>query len=204
MRPLLQIGNLINLQDARSSAAVGFDMINFSLAKGDPRKLSVSLVWNIIQWLSGPEVVLEINAESQDELKEATAQFPIHFAAIPYADRQAVDFSLAPAWILRGFHPESPAAVEAALAEIQALDRPVYLELSLETALEALAYEAYFPDLFLHFEEMREATTFVQLKKEAVKGLSFYDEAEEEFGQLHYENIDDFLEVFFDQYERDP
>ena len=70
MHPILKINQLTNLQDARSSAAVGFDLISFSLERGNPKKLSAAMVWNIVNWLSGPEIVLDLNVASLEELPE--------------------------------------------------------------------------------------------------------------------------------------
>ena len=83
MRPILKISKLANLQDARSSAAVGFHQISFDLQRGSMSKLSASMVWNMVQWLSGPEVVLEMDVASLPELEDIKGQFEYQSVSIP-------------------------------------------------------------------------------------------------------------------------
>ena len=88
MKPQLKIGPLTQLQDARSSAAVGFDWLSFSLERGNPKKLSPSLIWNIIQWVSGPEIMIELDAASYMEWEEVQTLFPAKAACVPWSERE--------------------------------------------------------------------------------------------------------------------
>lgn len=61
---LLKVGPVTNLQDARYAAALGAHYLSFSLEPGHPYKLGPELVSEMMQWLSGPRMVLECGAEA--------------------------------------------------------------------------------------------------------------------------------------------
>ena len=115
-KPSLKIGPLTNLQDARSSAAVGFDLVTFSLERGSNKKLSGSMIWSIIQWLSGPEIVLEINRFSLEELKEIEGVFTYEYLSLPLEEWGEDLLALPGKLILRTSSDSSPEQLENILS----------------------------------------------------------------------------------------
>ncbi|GAB4421149.1 MAG: hypothetical protein OHK0039_35620 [Bacteroidia bacterium] len=194
MRPQLMISRLTSLQDARSSAAVGFDLVGFSLTRGDHRKLSVSMAWNIVQWLTGPRIVLEIDSPSLPELEAALAQFPVHHASLPLADAGLTLPAGLGAPILRGDAQAGVDAWAAALADGEPLG-----ELWLPDVPAVQPFGALLPRLLLHFARLEDAVDFLRTAEQLPYGFAFGTEAEEEPGVLDYARIDSFLELFFDR-----
>lgn len=195
MRPVLKVSNLISLQDARSSAAVGFDLISFSLERGSTKKLSASLIWNMVQWLSGPEIVLELNLISLEELEEVRKLFEWTYITLPweeYDERMLADH---PRLILRADQFVAPAAIEKVVQAAKDAGAELKVEVSLPDAAQAEAYRAIADEVFLHFESLDELLHFVNAAPFAPYGLSLRDEAEEEPGFLHYEKIDELIEA---------
>jgi len=201
VRPKLKISNLISLQDARSSAAVGFDLISFSLERGSHHKLSVSLAWNIIQWISGPAIVVELNRASLPELTEAQQTFSVDYATLPL-DEWSPDMQAdLPPVILRGDHQADPQRLAEWLAAAPA-DR-LFLELSLPSPAEAERFAPVAERSLFHFHSIEMAEEMVQTSQVVPWGFAFYQEAQEEPGVLDYERIDDFLELFNERFEED-
>lgn len=76
----IKINHLINLHDARSCAAWGVEYLSFSLEKGGMRKLSETMVKEIVGWLSGVNLVLDYGTSAVENLNvtdEANAVLPM-------------------------------------------------------------------------------------------------------------------------------
>jgi hypothetical protein len=190
MRPKLKIGPLISLQDARSCAAVGFDVISFSLARGSFRKLSASTVWNMIQWLDGPAICLELNADSLEELTEARKQFEPAWIEADWTERNAEWPAGFPLLLTASLQELTPADAAAWLNT-----RPnSYLQLSLPEATLPAAWHALLPRLFLHLPEPALAGNRFFLPGISPAGWALSTEWEEAPGELDYQAIDDALE----------
>jgi hypothetical protein len=193
MRPKFKISNLTNLQDARYSAAVGFDLLSFSLARGSARKLPTNLVWNIANWLEGPEIILELNRESLPELEEVT--FDYRYLSFPIEDWEPGLLEGSPAVILvadQGCEPEHLQKV------IDEHEGEVKIELFLGEGADASSYQAFFPQLLLHFLDLDSLESFLRDSKELPWGISLGEEAEEEPQLLDYERIDEIMAIFSD------
>ncbi|MEM6343457.1 MAG: hypothetical protein AAF927_06235 [Bacteroidota bacterium] len=195
MRPVLKVSNLISLQDARSSAAVGFDLISFSLERGSSKKLSSSLIWNIVQWLSGPEVVLELNLMSLEELEEVKKLFEWSLITLPFEEYDERLLSEHPKLILRTDQFTDPAKISEIVEQAADAGADLKFEVSLPDAESASAYLGVAEYVFLHFASLDALISFVNAAPFAPYGLSLGEEAEEEPGFLHYERIDDLMDL---------
>ena len=200
MRPKLKISQLTNLQDARSSAAVGFDLISFSLERGSSRKLSVSMAWNMIQWLSGPAITLELNRASLEEWEEAKKSFSAEWITLPWRDWED-SLTEGVNVILRVDAKQDSKELERIIASSS--DQEVFLELQLNSSEEVTTWQDLLDRTFLHFPDLDQAQAYVEGGHPLPYGFSFHQEAEEEPGVLDYERIDDFLEVFNEMFEED-
>ena len=195
MKPSLKIGPLINLQDARYSAAAGFDVVSFSLERGSDRKLSVSMIWNMVQWLSGPEIALEMNVASLEELSEANDTFSYHWITLPAAEWDERVWQHTPAGVVlradAGFDPDHLAGM---LLQAKDAGREMRIELFSDAAGNFLPYDDFAGHCFLHFPSLDALGAAIPFLKIAPMGFALGLEAEEEPGVLHYERIDELLE----------
>jgi hypothetical protein len=203
MRPRLKISNLISLQDARSSAAVGFDLISFNLARGDDRKLSAAMIWNLVQWLSGPAIVLEMNVASLPELDEISQSFQPAYITLPLAEWGQFSLGAWPPIILKTTDQADPAHLTAIMAEAEAAGQPLYLEVSLTEGTPVARFAEVLGRSLLHFPSLALAQAYLQSESPLAWGLSLDREAEEEPGVLDYEAIDGFIEVIEARFEED-
>ena len=203
LRPKLKISNLISLQDARSSAAVGFDMISFNLVRGAHQKVSVSMAWNIIQWLSGPDIVLELTQASLPEREEAAQTFSFGLVSLPLTEWTPQLPLGEEGLILRADASADPEEVARFLSAAQAQGREVWIELHLPQGEDLARYAAVRERCLLHLPSLDLVERFIQSGAEMPGGFAFYDEAEEEPGVLDYERIDDFLEVFNEVFDEE-
>ncbi len=76
----VKVGGITNLSDARYSAGMGVDWLGFPTAA-----LSPTAYKEIINWVSGPELILEV-PEGSPNLEEVRAQYPGHYVQIAAAD----------------------------------------------------------------------------------------------------------------------
>jgi hypothetical protein len=191
MQPQLKIGPLVNLQDARYSAAVGFDIVSFSLERGSDRKLSVSMIWNMVQWLTGPEAALEMNVASLEELNELDKSFAYAYITLPAEEwDERVLLHTAAGIIVRADASADPDHLATLLQAGAAAGRPMWLELLLESAEAFAPYQNLSAQCFLHFATLDTLSAFLDLGQKLPYGISLGLEAEEEPGTLDYERID--------------
>ena len=198
-RPLLKIGPLTNLQDARSSAAVGFNLISFSLERGNMKKLPASLIWNITQWLNGPEIVLDLNRMSLPELDELEKSVSWSWLSFPYEDWTPELLKLQGKLIIKANDSHSPASLKALLETANRSTRRLWIELSLKPQ-QLETYTAILGDSFVHFPEIDQMQQFIGKNSYNPFGFCLGEEAEEEAGLLDYERIDELMEVYTDRF----
>jgi len=195
MHPKFKISKLTNLQDARYSAALGFDMVSFSLARGERQKLPATLIWNIANWLEGPEIVLDLNAESWEELSEVT--FDFHYLSLPWQDFEPQVAQKAQAFVLKGDDSLGIDQIQTLRAAYPTLS--LKFELSFDSVEAAMSYQEVFPDLLINFRQLSLYFDFFkQQQATQVWGISLQNEAEEELGYLDYEQIDELMGMFSD------
>ena len=156
--PKLKISNLTNLQDARYCAAVGFDLVSFSLERGNVRKLPAPTVWNIATWLDGPGLALEMNIDSLDELEGASVD-PAYLT-FPVEDWDENLFNYAPGIILRADPGCPPEQVRDMVQG--AAGKDLKFEISISSLQEYLPYQPVREHLFLHFPSMEMAAAFMR------------------------------------------
>lgn len=199
VRPLLKINRLTHLQDARSCAAVGFDYISFSLERGDPHKLSAAMVWNIVQWLSGPKVVLDLNRQSLEELEAVRPMFSWEAVSLPAADWDR-SLELAGPVILRA--ESNLNQEELAWLKEQAGAAALQFELAVETGAQAQAYAPVVSELWLHFSQTEALEAYVKAGGLPPLGFVFGEELRdpEEPEFLDYTRLDDLLVLLEEAY----
>jgi hypothetical protein len=203
MPPRLKISNLISLQDARSSAAVGFDLISFNLTRGDDRKLSAALVWNMVQWLSGPEIVLELNVDSLPELEEAQKSFQPGYISLPFSEWSDTLLGQTPPLILKAEVLDEPEALIEVAAAADAADQALSFELALQQIADVERFEGVMHRSLVHFPSLEIGIEYLRSEAPTAWGISLDREAEEEPGLLDYERIDEFVEAFEARYPAD-
>ena len=201
MRSSLAIGPLTNLQDARSSAAVGFDFVSFSLERGSHRMLAGNLIWGIATWLSGPRIVIELNTFSLDELATLGETISVHALSFPLEDwsssawgrgEETLEFSAPEIW-LRSEKTISVQDLRNLIDLEQDRGRIVRVLLPGDNVGEQLHDVA--EHIFLHFSSLAFLKDFLTSSTWMPTGFFLGQEAEEEFGLLNYEGIDDLMEV---------
>ncbi|MEZ4687671.1 MAG: hypothetical protein R3B47_16895 [Bacteroidia bacterium] len=193
---ILKIGPLTNLQDARYSAAVGMNLVSFSLARGDHRKLSAATVWNIAQWLEGPELVLEMNIASLEEL-DGLGVDP-RYLVLPFEEFEPALFNYCPAIMLKTGQEVSPETIQAMVNEAEQSGFELKFEISLDETADPESWEAVAGHVLFHFPGLEKADAFIAKPSVNVFGLAFGEEAEEEPQVLHYEMLDDIAARFTD------
>ena len=199
MHPKLKINNLTNLQDARSSAAVGFDQISFSLERGSMKKLSASLIWNMVNWLSGPEIILEMNVASLDELTQVENMFKYKAITIPADEWNELIFEQVDSVILKTDASTESQEIEEMIADLEE-EKEMKFEIEVNSLEEAGKFSAVSQHIYLHFVDIATLEAFINSNAYTPFGYALGEEAEEEPGVLHYERIDEFLEIFHDRF----
>jgi phosphoribosylanthranilate isomerase len=69
LKTLVKAGNISNLNEARYCAGMGVDLLGFRVIEGKPDYVSPKLFQEIRGWISGPEIVAEVQGlESVEQL----------------------------------------------------------------------------------------------------------------------------------------
>ncbi|MEM6262129.1 MAG: hypothetical protein AAGI38_06440 [Bacteroidota bacterium] len=195
MRPILKISRLTNLQDARYAAAVGFDLVSFSLERGAFEKLPLTSVWNIVNWLDGPAVVLEMNVASLEEINDLS--FDPAYLAFPAEEWDEMLWNYAEKLILRVSGSSPSKSLEQLLARIPG--DQLMLEVQLTHANEVDNWQAYLDRTLLCFPSLEEARVYLESHPESGPyGISIGKEALDEEGLLDYESLDDLVAMYSD------
>lgn len=192
----LKIGPLTNLQDARYAAAVSMSYVSFCLARGNDRKLAASTVWNIANWLEGPELILDMNASSLEEIEGLGVD--ARYLTFPIADYNASLFNYASGIILLTDSSIPASQIQTLVDEAASAGQELKFEIKLHAAQEAHQYEVVGTHVFLHFPDLTSADTFIAQPPFPVFGIAFGEEAEEEPQVLDYEKLDDIAARFTD------
>lgn len=67
LQTLVKAGNITNLSDARYCAGMGVEIIGFPLGKSNPQALEPSKIKEIMGWLAGVQMALELDEQLPDE-----------------------------------------------------------------------------------------------------------------------------------------
>jgi len=59
----VKVDHVVHLQDARYCAAAGVQYLTFCLERGHMRKLAENTVWELLEWLSGPQFILDFGLD---------------------------------------------------------------------------------------------------------------------------------------------
>lgn len=78
LKTRVKVGNITNLSDARYCAGMGVELLGFPVGNGG---LTPTTYRQIIDWVTGPELVLETD-ETQLSLEKLKVSFPGHYVQI--------------------------------------------------------------------------------------------------------------------------
>ena len=204
MRPKLKIGPLTQLQDARSSAAVGFDILSFSLERGSMKKMSPAMIWNMVNWIQGPQILLELNAASLEELEEMNKSFQASYVQLPLAEWDAGLLpQLAQGIYLKADKGANISDIKSSLSQIADAGKEGIVEISLDEISEVGEYQEILATTYLHFSSSE--TLFEYLKQEGPNPLGFAlgEEFREDAEYLDYERIDDLIELMEELFDEE-
>jgi phosphoribosylanthranilate isomerase len=66
-RPVIYVSHITNLSDARYCAGMGVDLLGFVIDPSDPDFVSAETYQQLIGWVSGPALVVELGASTFNE-----------------------------------------------------------------------------------------------------------------------------------------
>ena len=199
--PKIKVSRISNLQDARYCAAEEVPFLSFSLERGFDRKLSVQTVWNITNWLEGPEIIIELNGVSVDELSEASQSMNIRYVSFPIEDWTDELWDVHDALIIRA---EGNLPLEKAQNLLETADqkgKELRLEIQLAEPKEASKWEALYPKIFLNFPHVDNVETLINENENYPFGISLNMEIEEEPGMLDYDKTGKVFSLFQEKLE---
>ena len=157
------------------------------------------MIWNMVNWLSGPEFILEMNLASLDELQEIKQLFQWQRITIPVAEWDEMIFLHSEQVILKADELVEPSDI-AAWAASATDGQDLKVEIAVTDLAAAARYESVKEHILLHFPSFEVLTAFIQAGNYVPFGFALGEEAEEEPGFLHYEKIDDFMELFEERF----
>lgn len=191
---IIKISNITNLQDARYCAAMGFQLISFSLLPQNGQSMSAQQIREIAAWLSGPQYVLACDAASVAELQAIHGTFPYHYIEIPQEDWQKISFLPAVPFILRVKEKGELSELAVLIEEVQKHHEAAKIEIEIESAADFLRYESLFPHIFIHTPSLKMLSELRETHQKMPFGFSIREEGLELSGNLDYEALDKLCE----------
>jgi phosphoribosylanthranilate isomerase len=70
LKTKVKVGNITNLSDARYCAGMGVDMLGFAISEADGSGIGTVKFKEITDWISGPELILELPDGAIDDISE--------------------------------------------------------------------------------------------------------------------------------------
>ncbi|MEL6190644.1 MAG: hypothetical protein AAFR66_01280 [Bacteroidota bacterium] len=199
--PKIKVSRISNLQDARYCAAEGVPFLSFSLERGFDRKLSVQTVWNINNWLEGPEIIIELNGVSVEEVQEAGQSMNIRYVSFPIEDWTDELWEVHDAIIIRVGGDLSLEIAQKLLEEAEEKGKELRFEIGLADLKEASKWEALYPKIFLNFPHVDNVETIINTNENYPFGISLNIEIEEEPGILDYDKTGKVFSLFQEKLE---
>lgn len=194
---MIKIANITNLQDARYCAAMGFQLINFSLLPQEAQSLTAQQIREIAAWLSGPQYVLSCDAASVAELQAIHGTFPYHYIEIPVEDWQKFSFLPTIPFILKVKAKQEVSALAILIEEVQKHHKASKIEIEVESADDFLNYESLFPNIFIHTPSLQMLSELIETHQKMPFGFSIREEGVELSGNLDYEALDKLCEQIY-------
>lgn len=182
LKARVKVGNVDSLSAARYCAGMGVDFLGFGVGEHGVSPVAYK---EIIEWISGPEFILEAQHDQSLKLEDITANYPGHYIEINkdqlhWLDNTEYNFIL--------FVHEDDLSL--ALKKTEGKTNLMYIEVAANT-IENLRIEASLPVLLaLTDPAWLERTT--QLP---IYGISLTSSSEERPGLMDYASIADVLET---------
>jgi phosphoribosylanthranilate isomerase len=88
LKTRVKVGNITNLSDARYCAGMGVDMLGFKIDEVNGDGISSAKFGDISNWVSGPELVLELSDISADTVLDG---FKINLIELPVTKISSLD-----------------------------------------------------------------------------------------------------------------
>jgi len=79
LKTKVKVGRITNLSEARYCAGMGVDLLGFPVGEGG---LKPEQYKQMIEWVAGPEFVLEVHQSQMQDLKDVTDNYPGHYIQI--------------------------------------------------------------------------------------------------------------------------
>lgn len=186
LKTRVKVGRVTNLSEARYCAGMGVDLLGFPV--GD-EGLKPEQYKQMIEWVAGPELVLEVHQSKKQDLKYITDNYPGHYIEI---GRYQLDW-------LSDKTLNFIVAIEAqdwvnVYGELMGRENVKYVELvgsSRQDASTVRAIGAYFPV----FQNIKSTAALEDALKLNSGGISLTGSDEEKPGIKNYDSVASVLEA---------
>jgi phosphoribosylanthranilate isomerase len=185
LKTKVKVGRVTNLSEARYCAGMGVDLLGFPV--GDDG-LKAEQYRQMIEWVAGPELVLEAHHSQTRDLKDITDNYPGHYIEVGrnqlhWLTDKAVNFIVA-------IEPKDWVNV---YGNLMGLENIKYIELINASARDASTVRA----IGVHFSvliELKAADDLSEALKLNAAGISLTGSDEEKPGLKNYGYVADILE----------
>ncbi|HZY81563.1 MAG TPA: hypothetical protein VFE50_18700 [Cyclobacteriaceae bacterium] len=183
LKTKVKVGRVTNLSEARYCAGMGVDLLGFPVGNDG---LKPEQYRQMIEWVAGPEFVLEVHQSQTQDLKSITDNYPGHYIQIgrhqlSWLSDKSLNFILA-------IEPKDWVSL---YGDLIAYENIKFVELQSVDLSAARAVSTYFPVL-LSTNSLENLTEVLKLN---AAGVSLIGSDEEKPGIKDYSNVADILEA---------
>lgn len=186
LKTKVKVGRVTNLSEARYCAGMGVDLLGFPVGEVG---LKPDQYKQMIEWVAGPEFVLEVHQSQIQDIKSITDNYPGHYIEIgshqlSWLSDKSLNFILA----------IEPKEWVSLYGELSACENIKYVELVSVSAQEAAtvrAIEAFFPVLC----SVGSGENLSEILNLRAAGISLVGSDEEKPGIKDYGKVAEILEA---------
>lgn len=182
LKTKVKVGNINSLSSARYCAGMGVDFLGFSIGDAGLNPLEYK---EIIEWVSGPQFVLEAHRDRTLSLEDITNNYPGHYVEIGkhqihWLDNTQYDFIL---YLERADWP-LVAAVMKSKSNLK------YIEL-MAGSLDELMIPPDYPVILI----LQDSAWLEGVLRLPITGISLTSGVEDGPGLMNYDSVADVLEL---------
>ena len=183
----IKAGNICNLTDARYFAAIGATWMGFSFKEKSQEKLTIEDAKAIKDWISGPEIIIELDKFDGDLIFELTNTLGANLIQLPISeiDKVPTEYNCV-------FEIEEENVRNSEIEMIKKTN-VFNLIINVKGAIEFLKTIEKFPNAIYNFD-MKGSEVQVLLEKYPVKNLELKGSLEEAVGIKSYDDLNELID----------
>lgn len=182
---MIKIENIQNLDEARYCAAVGFEMLSFSLQN---TTLTPPKIREIASWLTNVKFDLSATLADENALRELAATFPFHSLTVEEKEWETFQE--------KNLIFDKPLIIKKEESSLIRIEKITTLTTGIKWQIKADSYaqikdlQPYFEAIFVELPSIQAIMEWIDAQQPLPYGFILKETARTQEGELDYDNLD--------------